>query len=111
MSSFQIRAAKAMVTGNLTVSDLHIWFGRPYATVWQWVKSGWEPGRSAKHQSKKVTSSGKKAISDLDLLETALSIKLFPAPDHISQRLRRDYVRNAYNAAGRARLPQAHSSK
>lgn len=111
MASFQDRAQKAMTKGDLTVSDLRTWFGRPYATVWQWVNSGWEPGRVAGHQSKKVSSSGKKAISDLELLEQALKVKLFPAPDHISQRLRRDYVRNAYNAAGRARVPQAHPSK
>ncbi len=111
MSSFQERAVRAMTKGDLTVSDLRTWFGRPYATVWQWVNSGWEPGRVASHQSKKVQGSGKRALADIELLERAIAFKMFPMPEHVGQRLRRDYVRNVYHAAGRARVPQAYSPK
>lgn len=110
MSTFQDRAQRVMEKGDLTIGDLRTWFGRPYATVWQWVNSGWTPGRSGAN-TKKINQSGRRALADLDLLETALKIDLFPLPDHISRSLRPDYVRKAYHAAGRARLPQAHSSK
>lgn len=108
MATFQARVKQAMKTADLTVFDLHTWFDRPYATVWTWVNNGWEPGR--RHQSKKRARSGEKAFQDLDLLEKAIKVKLFPLPP-ASQQLRKGFVRDAYNAASRARLPQAHSSK
>lgn len=109
MASFQKRALACMKKGDLTVFDLHTWLGRPYATVWQWVNSGWEPGRKASHQSTKRSPSGEKALRDLALLESAISRGAFPVPEEITQSSRRDYVRSAY--AKHARLPQARSAK
>lgn len=113
MSSFQERVKRAQKTAGFTVWDLHTWFDRPYATVWTWTKSGAQPqpGRKASHQSKKVSASGKKAEQDLDLLEKAVALKMFPLPLVRSERVRREYVRNVYHAAGRARVPQMHSPK
>jgi len=108
MATFQARVKQMMKTADLTVFDLHTWFDRPYPTVWTWVEEGHEPGRRS--QSKKRSKSGDKAFEDLELLEKAVRLKLFPLPP-ASQRLRRTYVRDRYNAAIRARLPQAHSPK
>ena len=113
MSSFQTRVQRAQKSAGFTVWDLHTWFDRPYATVWNWTKSGLQPqpGRKASHQSKKVSAAGKKAEQDLALLEKAVCLKIVPLPATGSERLRSTYVRDAYNAAGRARVPQAHSPK
>ena len=113
MSSFQTRVQRAQKTAGFTVWDLHTWFDRPYATVWNWTKSGLQPqpGRKASHQSKKVSAAGKKAEQDLERLEKALTLKIVPLPEVRSERQRSDYVRNAYNAAGRARVPQNGSAK
>lgn len=108
MSSFQSRVKQVMKTADLTVFDLHTWFERPYPTVRTWVENGHVPGRRS--QSKKRSRSGDKAFEDLELLEKAIRLKLFPLPP-ASQRLRRTYVRDTYHAAVRARLPQAYSPK
>lgn len=101
-ATFQSRCEKAMKVGDLTVADLKAWFGRPYTTVWRWVNSGWEPRGP----------DGRKALANLERLEKAVGDPaLFPIPDHVSSRLREAYVRNAYHAADRARLPQADSSR
>ena len=111
MATFQKRAKQAMKVGDLTVSDLRHWFDRPYTTVWRWVNSGWEPGLLGTR--KKRTKDGVRAETDLALLERAIAAKLLPLPEHVGpgNDVRPALIRNIYHAAGRARLPQAHSSK
>ncbi len=108
MSTFQSRAKKLSEKGELTIADLRYWFARPYPTVWRWVHSGWEPGLSGQRKSR--NAGGKKAERDLDLLDKAIRLELFPVPDHITSGLRSSYVRNAYHAAERARVPEAHTA-
>lgn len=43
MRTFQERLRRCAERGNLTVSDLARWFGRPYATVRDWLVNGREP--------------------------------------------------------------------
>lgn len=43
MRTFQQRLRRCVEHGNLTVSDLARWFGRPYATVRDWLVNGREP--------------------------------------------------------------------
>ena len=100
--TFQQRCKQALRKGDLTVADLERWFRRSHTTVWRWVHSGWVPRGP----------DGRQAERDLGLLEKALALgDLFPVPSHVTSRLRADYVRNAYHAAERARLPQAGSAK
>lgn len=42
--TIQARLEKCMRAGNLRVSDLAGWFGRPHPTVRGWVKRGIQPG-------------------------------------------------------------------
>ena len=42
-NEFQRRLLACVERGNLTVSDLARWFGRPYATVRCWLHDGWQP--------------------------------------------------------------------
>ncbi len=42
-AAFQSRLKTCVERGNLTVADLHRWFGRPYATVRSWLDDGYEP--------------------------------------------------------------------
>lgn len=100
--TFQSRCKAVIKRGDLTVADLAAWLGRPYPTVWRWVNSGWVPRGP----------DGRKSLANLERLEKAVTDPaLFPIPDHVSSRLRAAYVRNAYHAADRARLPQSHTAK
>lgn len=102
MKSFQFRIREVKNRADLTIADLRTWFGRPYATVWRWVESGWVPRGPA----------GRKAEQDLERLENALIAgSLFPVPPHVSGRLRQAYVRNCYHAAERARLPSSRTAR
>lgn len=42
--TIQARLEACMRKGNLRVSDLACWFGRPHPTVRGWVKRGIQPG-------------------------------------------------------------------
>jgi hypothetical protein len=42
--TIQARLETCMRKGNLRVSDLACWFGRPHPTVRGWVKRGIQPG-------------------------------------------------------------------
>jgi hypothetical protein len=112
MKSFQFRAKAAMKKGDLTISDLRHWFGRPYTTVWRWVESGWEPGMlgQRKNYRKGRTSDGLKAITDLTLLEKAIALKMFPPPANIGpgNGARPGYVKGAYDAVG---VPKARTAR
>ena len=100
--SFQSRCKAVLKRGGLTVADLAAWLGRPYPSVWRWVNSGWVPRGP----------STAKLLANLEKLEKAVEDRaLFPIPDHVSSRMRKAYVRNAYHAADRARLPQADTSR
>ena len=110
MSTFQTRVKRCMRLGDLTVADLRVWFKRPYATVWRWVHSGWEPGLSG--QRKARNASGKQAERDLVLLERAVaSDRWFPVPLDVGGQRRPNYMKDAHYAAERARLPAAHTAK
>ena len=100
--TFQSRCKAVLKRGDLTVADLAAWLGRPYPTTWRWVNSGWVP--------RGPTTA--KLLANLEKLEKAVGDPaLFPIPDHISLRLRKDYVRRAFHAADRARLPQADTPR
>ena len=100
--TFQSRCKAVIKRGDLTVADLEHWFHRPHATVWRWVNSGWVPRGPT----------GRKALANLERLEKAVTDpSLFPIPDHLTPRLRKAYVRDAYHAAERAGLPQARPTR
>ena len=99
MDNFTKRLRDAAKRTELTVSDLAVWFCRPQPTVWQWHVNSVVPKQGPIRRG---------AARDLDRLEKAIAVgSLFPVPSHISERLRADYVRNAYHAAERARVPKA----
>ncbi len=101
--SFQHRCLALVKRADLTVADLHIWFGRPYPTVWRWVNSGWEPRGPQ----------GRRATQRLEILEATVDRKPspFPVPDYVTSRNRQDYVRGAFQHAERGHVSSARTAR
>ena len=101
MPDFTKRIRWCIKNGDMTVADLHHWFGRPRSTVRTWVLDAHTPQGPA----------GNKAHLLLTLLERRIEKKKgFPIPVDISAHARPDYVRKLRHAATGARVPAAHSA-
>ncbi len=84
MKSFTDRLAWCMRHGDVTVADLHHWFGRPRATVRTWAIDARVP----------QGPSGKKAHLLLALLESRIRARAgFPIPVDLSVATRPNYVK------------------
>ena len=94
--TIQARLEKCMRKGNLRVSDLAGWFGRPHPTVRGWVKRGIQPGGGPMDQEQIETLLG--------VLEGLIRDKSgFPVP-RMGPRQRKTYVagiRGKVNGSGR----------
>jgi hypothetical protein len=83
--------------GDMTISDLALWFARPRSTVLTWVEHGRTPsGPSARD-----------AYRMLELLKTAVrNSPGFPIPESLAWKYRTEHVRGLRDAARRnARIP------
>ena len=100
MSDFCKRLLRAMKAGDMTVADVHHWFGRPRATVRTWVIDARTPQGPA----------GKRAYLLLDLLERRIKKRAgFPIPVDMSAKLRPSYVKKLRHANS-DRVSSAHSA-
>lgn len=101
MSDFCKRLAKCMSEGDMTVADVHHWFGRPRATVRTWVVDRRTP----------QGPSGKRAVLLLALLESRIKSRNggFPIPSDLSVFDRPLYVRKLRHANG-ARVSSLHTA-
>lgn len=81
--------------GDLTVADLHHWFGVPYPTMRSWALEGRAPRRGS--------PKGKLAERRMLLLETAINRgKGLPPPADISAHVRPGYVRQVRDGLERS---------
>lgn len=98
MRSFQNRLEAAQVKGDLRVSDLQAWFGRPYHTILGWL-NGAEPHD---HRTE--------ILRRLDLLERTIRAGRLPVPYSLKHSDRRAHVEGALRAASK-RLPGARAAR
>lgn len=101
MTDFPAQLQLCMSRGDLIVSDLARWFGRPRATVNTWVN-----GRTP------YGPSGRLAQEQLNLLSWALKNKQgFPVPAGLGWKARADYIRGIRDAAERNnRVPKVRAT-
>ena len=99
--SFTTRLLWCKEHGDMTVSDLSVWFGRPRATVNTWVNGRIPYGPA-----------GRLAAAHLTLLENAIrKNKSLPVPIDLSWTKRADYIRGVRDAIERNyRVPQMRSA-
>ena len=91
MKDFSTRLKWCKERGDMTVSDLAVWFDRPVATVRTWVE-----GRTPKGPA------GRLAVQWLDLLSSWIRNNAgFPIPAELTQQRRATYIRDLRNAGKR----------
>ena len=91
MRDFAVTLAWCMKRGDMTISDLAVWFERPRATVNTWVN-----GRTP------YGPSGREAGASLERLHAAIRNKRgFPIPATLSWKKRADYIKGVRDAAQR----------
>ena len=94
MGEFTKRLCWCLREGDLTIADLHHWFGRPRATVRRWVIDGCVP----------IGPTGNHAHLLLNALESRIRRGWgFPVPRELHAQQRPAYIHEQ-----RAKVPQAH---
>lgn len=83
MPDLSTRIKKAALKGQLTVSDLALWFERPNATVRTWIKLNREPAAAKLDETE----------YRLYKLERAIWANKFPVPYALTQRERPNYIK------------------
>ena len=101
LRSFPKALKWCMIHGDMTVSDLAVWFDRPRSTVNTWVNGSTPYGPA-----------GRLAFYALGVLQLRIKQKkVLPVPATLSWLKRADYIRGVRDAAGRnSRVPQVRTA-
>lgn len=91
MTELSERMTALRARGNLTYSDLRLWFDRPYPTVRAWAVGFSQPFKGAELEA---------VLDRLAVLERLVRIDAFPIPTNLGLQAHAQYFRQIKDAYG-----------